>query len=514
MTKFFNHEHIASSKQNHSLKFHLFPCLPREIRLHIWSLSLSQHRFIPIWVSSTTDDSNPDQNNRSRLYSSYNYLGNIISGSHYELSINDSVSNTVSPFLSTTIESRSAALDFFHICLPIARGQVRISPEYDVLFLQSWDKDPSLLANILHDIRAYDPKDEGLLHLALAHAEKSTFFNVPQPSNLLSGHTALLVDEDFDAFLHHETNDEVPYDPPVDKGEQDVQAVSPQVTDNAMIDDNETGAFHDETLSFLTRQSRERSDNFPSSVSKKKDDIHSIATASLVDILSNKLRSLWCVEQPIRKTRNSYRHHRTAHHRPMSPLTKTCPTMPSLDRIDRSYIKFDWLENDPRPVKLDLKQLRFKKDPRRFYHSWRVLEKTLGVQHTVPFQIYVCVATQMSPLEESELEKNVARYTSTNPAVRQIVNRHHQADLAESEIGPELPVRDFGSHLQVSGPGCLRNDESYTQLEKDATTTIGMWIFPGEAFGIVDENNVSEVYERVNVRANVSDLPGLAVLDI
>lgn len=107
---------------------------------------------------------------------------------------------------------------------------------------------------------------------------------------------------------------------------------------------------------------------------------HPVAVASFVDILCTKLRSLWCVEPLQRNSRACY---------PSSPepagrlahVAETCPLRPRFRKLDRGATGFDWLERDPRPaVEPDLRQLTFRNDPRRFLHTWRNLEASLGVR--------------------------------------------------------------------------------------------------------------------------------------
>jgi hypothetical protein len=168
----FNDEHLAPPEKKSSLEFHPFSRLPHETRLCIWSLSLfKQRRFIPICAKNVKDDTNTSQDDQVQPYSTQNELGNIVSGSHYELSINAPESFIASPLFSTTRESRFVALEFYRLRMPLVRGQIRISPEYDVVFLHDANRVNNCFAHIfvdvLHDMKAYDPKDEGVKHLAI-----------------------------------------------------------------------------------------------------------------------------------------------------------------------------------------------------------------------------------------------------------------------------------------------------------------------------------------------------------
>ncbi|TGO22448.1 hypothetical protein BPAE_0168g00190 [Botrytis paeoniae] len=375
-------------------------------------------------------------------------MGNIISGV-----------DTTNELFYTTIESRSAALGFYRIRLPLARGHIRINPEYDVLFLQDWNKAPQMLADILHDIRAYDPKDEGLMHLALAEGSGDSLFDIPHPSNILSGHTEM-VDFDSDTFLnlfHDEAKEE-------------------------MQPDNEV-PFYNETLSLLRDASRERR-NRGMGYGTSHFPYHPIAIGSLVDILSTKLRSLWCVENLLCGSRI---YDNIGLRTKLPHLSETCPIMPSMKQ-----------------------QLAFWRDPRRFYHSWCVLEKILGVRRTTDFNFYVCVTTSLPPLEE--WGEDVEQYVSTKLGMRQMVDRHRETEIAQWEellgfyknnLGMEIPKHDF-----------LRDEESYKELERNASTAIGMWIFTGKAFGQVNGENICDVYGRFKEHFEMSEVPGLVVFDI
>lgn len=198
----------------------------------------------------------------------------------------------------------------------------------------------------------------------------------------------------------------------------------------------------------------------------------------------------------------------------MHHLTETCPLLPPIERIGQSSINFDWFNTDPRPILPDMKKLPFWKDPRRFYHSWQVLEKSLGVRRnsTNPFNFYVCVATDIP--QRKGWGDVVDEDILTKDGVREMVDRYRDAELKEWERVSELMVKWFDPIFKLPKHGYIRDEESYLQLQKDATTVVGMRIFEGEAFGRVDENNVRDVYERVKVRLNISEPPGLAVFDI
>ncbi|KAM0161823.1 hypothetical protein ACHAQE_003920 [Botrytis cinerea] len=339
-----------------------------------------------------------------------------------------------------------------------------------------------MLADVLHDIRAYDPKDEGLMHLALAEGEGDSLFDIPHPSNVLSGH-AEMVDFGSDTSLssfHDRAKEEMQHE-------------------NEVL-------FYNETLKLLRDTSRERHDHGMGHETSHVPH-HPIAIASLVDILSTKLRSLWCVEKLLCGSR-VYNNIGLRMGRPH--LSETCPIMPRMKQIGRSSVNFEWLDSDPRPIHPDLKQLTFWRDPRRFYHSWRVLERILGVRHTNTFDFYVCVTASSPPLEE--WGEDVKQHVSTKLGMRQMVDRHRETELDQWEELLEFYKRNFG--MDFPKHGCLRDEESYKELEKYPSTAVGMWIFPGKAFGQVNGENICDVYGRNKKHFEMSEIPGLAVFDI
>ncbi|TEY65558.1 hypothetical protein BOTCAL_0139g00250 [Botryotinia calthae] len=176
MTTLFNDVHFASPKQDETFdavrSFHNFPILPKEVRLRIWLLALQPRpRFISIRINLTTQDQTEIQHIQSQMYTTRNAMGNIISGSYYEFAIDESAVNyMISAIFSTSKESRWAALDYFRLRLPLANNRhTRVSPNHDILYFHPGHdiREINMLAAILHDVNAYDPKDKGLKHLAI-----------------------------------------------------------------------------------------------------------------------------------------------------------------------------------------------------------------------------------------------------------------------------------------------------------------------------------------------------------
>lgn len=178
--------------------------LPRTIILQDSIVSLASLRssgqisgsFLPSTdsfrsVSPATTE--PPGSNRHSIHR-HKHLGKIISGNHYGLSVNASLPNTASPLLFIKTESRRAALESYRIRFPVYNGHRRIYHDYDVLYLGCWHEASYLIADVLHDLRAYDPENDGIMHIVLAHAEGGRLFDMGESTNLQVG---LMVQADF-----------------------------------------------------------------------------------------------------------------------------------------------------------------------------------------------------------------------------------------------------------------------------------------------------------------------------
>ncbi|ROW01880.1 hypothetical protein VMCG_05571 [Cytospora schulzeri] len=182
LVKLYNDVHFRKSHPVIYDSFALFPLLPRELRLHIWLLFLQRHRMIELGIHAA--DATDEQ--QSCYYTDRNRLGNTVSGRNYTLSIKGrGYAASLSPLLRVSKEARYIALDFYRIQLPFPRNNgeqlLFVNPDYDCLYVRS-DSQPSstppvafppepraaaVLVDFLHDVRAFDPKDQGVAHLAL-----------------------------------------------------------------------------------------------------------------------------------------------------------------------------------------------------------------------------------------------------------------------------------------------------------------------------------------------------------
>lgn len=168
--KLYNDVYFTNPEPFHNT-WYPFQRLPPELRSDIWTAFLRERRMIELDVyilgngneerDATTNRANDDQ-----AYVQQNHLGNVISGRKYELGFRGGFGKTLTPLLWVTRESRAATLRFYRVHLPIThRMQDRLlylNPEYDLFVthvLQGFFS--FLLPDLLHDIRAYDPRDRG-----------------------------------------------------------------------------------------------------------------------------------------------------------------------------------------------------------------------------------------------------------------------------------------------------------------------------------------------------------------
>lgn len=162
-----------------------FSRLPVELRLEIWLVFLRQHRMIELIICAdeneddTTYPGSADAD--ARYYTNRNHLGNITSGRGYTLEIpGQGYAATFSPLFWVNRESRGAALRHYypvHLPYPSEHGGqlLYLNPDYDVLVPSSASQRTlrpiwllparpgaaTLLADFLHDVKAFDPKHRG-----------------------------------------------------------------------------------------------------------------------------------------------------------------------------------------------------------------------------------------------------------------------------------------------------------------------------------------------------------------
>ncbi|CAJ2499969.1 Uu.00g028220.m01.CDS01 [Anthostomella pinea] len=158
--------------------FVLFPQLPTELRLKIWTTYLERNRIIAIKMmdSRRPEDFAPGVT-RAPSYTAKNSLGKIVSGNPYCLI--SKAPPRYSTLLSVNSEAREAARVFYRVRFPCFRLTARerakmrprpthpfelyFNPEFDFLYVD-YGADVTMV-DLVCDLKAYDPKDVGLLNL-------------------------------------------------------------------------------------------------------------------------------------------------------------------------------------------------------------------------------------------------------------------------------------------------------------------------------------------------------------
>jgi hypothetical protein len=174
------HLQIINPVLNESHSFPSFALLPAELRLDIWQLSLQRSRLITIELSPDKHCQDQPQEIQS-LFKTQNNLGKVISGTHYHVTAHGS--QLLSKLLRVSSEARHATLKFYRVHLPChfelgdrrGYGTLLFNPEFDILHIQS-GREIHDFVDFLHDLRAYDPLDVGLLNLAL---DQNGIVNLP-----------------------------------------------------------------------------------------------------------------------------------------------------------------------------------------------------------------------------------------------------------------------------------------------------------------------------------------------
>lgn len=166
--KILNVELMGPSEQR---VFHLFPDLPKELRLQIWEAAIPRERMIQISIAL-------HEGRRYELaaaeprYLERNALRKPISGERYRAVVEGEQLH--SKFLRVNSEARKAALRFYRVHLPVylsgpnytERATLFFNPEHDFLHIRANAPVKETLIDFFWDLKAYDPKDVGLLKLA------------------------------------------------------------------------------------------------------------------------------------------------------------------------------------------------------------------------------------------------------------------------------------------------------------------------------------------------------------
>lgn len=208
------------SDESEDAVFTLFAKLVPELRMRIWEESLEGDRLVKIRVEpppgyvesspnspeSPPDDSptpsidsfrpsvgqplespqpstgQPGDSEDIPLYSTANCLDKLISGRNYTATVDGSQIH--SKLLHINRESRSVALKFYRVHLPCyfetknsphsgLKATLYLNPESDFIHLKSNKPVEYTFVDFLHDVKAYDPQDVGIVKLALSSSGMS-----------------------------------------------------------------------------------------------------------------------------------------------------------------------------------------------------------------------------------------------------------------------------------------------------------------------------------------------------
>lgn len=152
--------------------FHLFPHLPKELRLQIWEAAVPRERMIHVSLK-VHEGRRYELAAAEPRYLERNSLKKPISGERYRAVAEGEQLN--SKFMRVNSEARSVALAFYRVHIPVylsgpkltERTMLYFNPEHDFLHIRAEAPIKETLIDFLWDLRAYDPKDIGLLKLAI-----------------------------------------------------------------------------------------------------------------------------------------------------------------------------------------------------------------------------------------------------------------------------------------------------------------------------------------------------------
>ncbi|MCJ1404407.1 hypothetical protein MMC11_007632 [Xylographa trunciseda] len=160
----FHRDHTEGSNERARCFFPPFPRLPAELRISIWIHVLQRHRLIRLVVTDETHQSPCEDILEQGVRR--NVLGNVISGKNYKFQI--TTHHLLTPLLRVNRESRQVSMQFYRVHIPYdssnGERQCYLNPEFDFIHIHP-DGPSEVLADFIHDFKAYDPIGVGILNL-------------------------------------------------------------------------------------------------------------------------------------------------------------------------------------------------------------------------------------------------------------------------------------------------------------------------------------------------------------
>jgi len=155
--------------------FRVFQNLPKELRLHIWQLSIQQQRLLEINIESPPES----ESSSTPPYTTTNYLNKIISGQKYLAILHGCQQN--SHLLYINHESRHIALQYYRIQIPCLHQKsessdlktapkktiLYINPPNDIIRIKVIYPAQESVVDFIHDLQAYDPLNIGIQNFAI-----------------------------------------------------------------------------------------------------------------------------------------------------------------------------------------------------------------------------------------------------------------------------------------------------------------------------------------------------------
>lgn len=149
--------------------FHLFPLLPKELRLKIWRHTLQRRRIIHLRLNNQRGQTPSEAGENPESTSNGERYFTVVDGS-----------KILSKLLRVSRESREEALMFCRVHLPCrftgggtrdeptGHGTLRFNPEWDFLHISAeWPAKDTLVSFLYHLKTIHDPRRVGLLNLAV-----------------------------------------------------------------------------------------------------------------------------------------------------------------------------------------------------------------------------------------------------------------------------------------------------------------------------------------------------------